>query len=245
MNIYVAVEGLDGSGKTTQVEALERKMLANGRTVKRVKEPTEVGYGKCLRHLAAHQMRLPLEAEITTFIEDRKLLMVTDVRPAYQDKKLTILSDRCFLSNLAYQGARAVRVQIERESMFQAEPIVEDGVFSPYAMMRAQREFMVFPDLIFYLQLPAHMAENRIAARKAKATAFEDPEYLARVGFLYNAYVHYFFEPVDELYPGLKRARDFDFGRCLFEIDASQPASVITEKMWDVVSTLERKNRDA
>src|ERR1700745_657562 len=99
----VAVEGIDGSGKTTQVERLahycDEKRLAYVLS----KEPTSGKYGQLIRN-SASRGRLSIEEEIDLFLKDRREHVDQVIQPALNEEKVVIL-DRYYFSTAAYQGA--------------------------------------------------------------------------------------------------------------------------------------------
>ena len=69
--VLVAVEGIDGAGKTTQVERLTELFTREGYSVVRTKEPTDGPWGRKLRE-SATTGRLSPEDELDTFLRDRR-----------------------------------------------------------------------------------------------------------------------------------------------------------------------------
>jgi dTMP kinase len=102
--ILIAFEGIDGAGKTTQVELLERFLLESGEKVRRSKEPTDGPWGQKIRESAANG-RMPWADELHAFTEDRKQHVRELILPALQNGK-TVILDRYFYSTIAYQGTR-------------------------------------------------------------------------------------------------------------------------------------------
>src|SRR4051794_35061604 len=119
--IFIVVDGIDGAGKTTQVQLIGDALEAAGEVVVRSKEPTNGPWGQKLRASAANG-RLPLDAELRAFVEDRKEHVASVIRPAMDDGKIVIV-DRYFYSTIAYQGSRgadACSVEGDMRSLFPA-----------------------------------------------------------------------------------------------------------------------------
>lgn len=102
--IFIAVEGIDGAGKTTQVERLSSALTNIGEVVVRSKEPTDGPHGQRLRD-SAHNGRLEPAEELETFLADRRDHVRNVIRPALDQGKVVIV-DRYFYSTIAYQGPR-------------------------------------------------------------------------------------------------------------------------------------------
>ena len=102
--ILIAIEGIDGAGKTTQVQLIREFLEAHGQQCVTSKEPTDGQWGRAIRATAASG-RLPLEDELELFVKDRKEHIAQLINPALNDDKIVIL-DRYFYSTIAYQGSR-------------------------------------------------------------------------------------------------------------------------------------------
>src|SRR5438094_4143929 len=99
----VAVEGIDGSGKTTQAERLARYCDEKRLTYILSKEPTSGKYGQLIRNSASHG-RLSVEEETDILLKDRREHVDQVIQPALDQEKVVIL-DRYYFSTAAYQGA--------------------------------------------------------------------------------------------------------------------------------------------
>jgi dTMP kinase len=102
--VFVAFEGGEGTGKSTQVELLAVALRDAGRTVVTTREPGATEVGRQIRDLVLHH-REPLtpRAEALLFAADRALHVDTVIRPAL-DRGEVVLTDRFVDSSLAYQG---------------------------------------------------------------------------------------------------------------------------------------------
>jgi dTMP kinase len=101
--IFLAFEGIDGSGKTTQVRMLQQALTAAGEQPVTSKEPTDGPWGQKIRE-SAKVKRLGAEEELDLFIRDRTDHVNTLVRPSLDDGRIVIL-DRYLYSTIAYQGS--------------------------------------------------------------------------------------------------------------------------------------------
>ena len=110
----ISFEGLDGAGKTTQMDLLERWLEARGVSYIRTREPGGTPLGVEIRQLLLNRPELgivPL-AEAFLFQADRAQHFATLVIPALREGKL-VITDRCYDASIAYQGyARGVGVEL-------------------------------------------------------------------------------------------------------------------------------------
>ena len=104
---FIVVEGIDGAGKTTQIELLAAKLRGEGRTVCVTAEPTASVSGGLLRDaLGGISNRTTCELA-ALFVLDR---IFHNVNPnginAMLDKGIDVICDRYYYSSLAYQGSQ-------------------------------------------------------------------------------------------------------------------------------------------
>ena len=104
MNRYVALEGIDGAGKTSVSAALALLLEAAGHEVVRVREPGGTAVGEGLRQILLDGPPVTPWAEALMFAAARAQLVTDVIRPAL-DRGAWVLSDRSVYSSLAYQGA--------------------------------------------------------------------------------------------------------------------------------------------
>ena len=102
--MFITFEGIDGSGKSTQLRLLQAKLEADGYQVITTREPGGTELGKHIRELLLHTPTTvdPL-AELFLFAADRAQHVNNFIRPALQEKKW-VLCDRYIDSTIAYQG---------------------------------------------------------------------------------------------------------------------------------------------
>jgi dTMP kinase len=101
--MFVSFEGLDGSGKTTQVEQLRRRLEAEGRTVVTAREPGGTPLGEEIRALVLHGHEMTPWAEALLYAAARAELVAEVVAPALERGDDVIL-DRYLDSSVVYQG---------------------------------------------------------------------------------------------------------------------------------------------
>lgn len=157
--MFIVFEGIDGTGKSTQVKLLQAALERAGHTVTTSFEPTNGTYGVMLRSSATRpEGRYSLEEELQLFLKDRAEHVNDLINPALERGEIVIL-DRYYYSTMAYQGARGM------------DP----------AVIRAQNEaFATKPDLVFVLSLPVEVSLQRIGVRDGEGDAFEKRENLEK-----------------------------------------------------------------
>lgn len=147
--MYIVFEGIDGAGKSTQIEMLKEWLEANGLEVETLVEPTGSEVGKLIRLILQRPDATTDRVQKTLgllFAADRMLIM-----DKLEDDKKVIISDRSFISSLAYQ-----------------EPAEWIGVLNKYAKK---------PDLLVLLDLDVKTS----VARTSGEDTFENEEFLAGV----------------------------------------------------------------
>ncbi len=103
--MFITFEGIDGVGKSTQLDMLEKHFVESGREVVRTLEPGGTELGQEIRHLLLHRKGdVAPRSEALLYAADRAHHVETKIKPALASGKV-VLSDRYFDSSVAYQGA--------------------------------------------------------------------------------------------------------------------------------------------
>jgi dTMP kinase len=100
--MFITFEGIDGCGKSTQVERLRGFLERSGRSVVVAREPGETAIGERIRKLLLDGPEMSPRTEASLFAAARAELVDTVVRPALCRSQIVIL-DRYIDSSLAYQ----------------------------------------------------------------------------------------------------------------------------------------------
>ncbi|MCL1978442.1 MAG: dTMP kinase [Candidatus Bathyarchaeota archaeon] len=102
--VFICIEGLDGSGKSTQARLLTKKLCQAGYAAVFTAEPSQGKIGKFIRSRLFEQERMPTTVEALLFAADRIEHVQNIVVPALEAGKI-VISDRYVYSSLAYQGS--------------------------------------------------------------------------------------------------------------------------------------------
>ena len=103
--VFICVEGIDGSGKTTQARRLVETLRGKGYDAVYTTEPSRGVYGKIIRnHVLRGNNRVPTIVEAVLFAVDRIDHIQKEVEPLLEAGKI-VICDRYVHSSIAYQGA--------------------------------------------------------------------------------------------------------------------------------------------
>lgn len=156
--LLVVLEGIDGSGKSTQARLLaERLRDSSGREVLLEREPTDGPWGRKARESASTGRLAPRE-ELELFLRDRQQHVEEVIEPALTRGAIVVL-DRYYFSTMAYQGARG---------------------FDPTAIREENESFAPKPDLLIIPDVDLDTSLARIGSRGDIANEFEQRDSLQR-----------------------------------------------------------------
>jgi dTMP kinase len=164
--VLVVLEGIDGSGKTTQARSLLRRLRYRGYGAVFFREPTRGRWGREVKRMAAQADSLTPEEELDLFVRDRRENVEKNLVPALKAGKVVVL-DRYYFSTIAYQGAKGI---------------------DPRKIRRMNEAFAVRPDLVVVLDVDAKGGLARIAGRKTRDELFEREDYLVRVARIFRGF---------------------------------------------------------
>lgn len=206
--MFLVFDGIDGSGKTTQLERLAARLRGSGREVVTLRDPGGTELGQTVRRLLLTPVEpgrpdIAARAEVLLLLAGRAQSVAELIRPALA-RGAVVLGDRFHSATFAYQGWGA-------------------GAGDPAGLVAMSRWAAggLEPDLtlVFELDLPA--ARRRLAASGRPADRFEirGAEYFARVA------------------EGFRRWPDVDAGRCV-RIDAAPDPDTVEARVWEAVGPL-------
>lgn len=164
--MLVAFEGIDGTGKSTQLQGLAKFLREQGLSVKTTYEPTNSNYGRKIRELYKDRGSCTLEEELRLFIEDRRLHVDELIKPGLAAGNI-ILTDRYYYSTAAYQGAAGI------------DP---NDIFS-------RNSFAPVPDLVLLLTMDPEISIARIQeGRGEELNDFEQLDQLRKVADHFSSF---------------------------------------------------------
>jgi dTMP kinase len=165
--VLVAFEGIDGTGKSTQIRLLAESLRDMGHTVQLTREPTDGPVGQRIRELYASRAAVSKEEELQLFIDDRRQHVAEIIQPALAAGQI-VLTDRYYLSTAAYQGAAGI---------------------DPAEIIRRNEQFAPVPDLVILLVVPPALGIKRIQTLRGEAlNAFEQEAELKRVAAIFDLF---------------------------------------------------------
>jgi dTMP kinase len=163
--ILIALEGIDGTGKSTQLRLLTEELSRRGHEVVATREPTNGPFGRRIRELYVNRAQASPGEELALFMADRRQHVREVIVPALAAGKI-VLTDRYYFSTAAYQGAAG---------------------HDPEIILRENEEFAPVPDLVFMLVLPPEVGIDRIRSlRREQLNDFEQEHELCRVARIFD-----------------------------------------------------------
>lgn len=170
--LYVAIEGIDGSGKTTQTEQLARHFESLGKSVVRTREPRKEGViGDIIQKVLTGKLKMSSIALQYLFSTDRVLHHKEVIVPALKAGK-AVVSDRCFWSAIVYGILDRMNGKYDYGSA--------DSLLVSQSILSTYHQFIV-PDFTFYLKVSLDTAFSRIKKKDDVKEIYEDKEKLKKV----------------------------------------------------------------
>ena len=142
---FICIEGIDGSGKTTQAKRLIRNLRAKNYDAVYTTEPSTGKIGALIQgFVLSRKSRVPIALEALLFAADRVNHVETEVEPLLRQGKI-VVCDRYLFSSLAYQGAAGLDLH----------------------WMDCINKFALKPDLTLFLDVSPDVAVNRLKRKKS------------------------------------------------------------------------------
>jgi len=204
--LFITFEGMDGSGKTTQMHRLAARLRATGRTVLETAEPGGTPIGMKIRRIlldSANQELSP-PAELLLYFASRAQNVDQLIRPALERGEI-VLADRFTDSSLAYQGRGR---GLGAEAVLALDRIACRGLK---------------PSLTILVEIDAETSLSRARARNAAEPHCEtrmDDQSLEFHRAVYEAY-----HSLSQAEPGRVKT-----------VNGRAPIDAIEQQVWDVVA---------
>lgn len=161
--IFICIEGLDGSGKTTHAHRLVNNLQRKGYQAVYTTEPSRWELGSFIRGtILEGKKRVPRVVEALLFAVDRVEHFEKDVKPALQTGKI-VVSDRCVYSSLAYQGSAGLDLE----------------------WIEQINRFAVAPDFAIYIDVEPEVVVKRIRRKKSVMERLETQRKVQKVYMKY------------------------------------------------------------
>jgi dTMP kinase len=168
--LYIALEGIDGSGKTTQAKELQKYFGNKGKKVFVTHEPRRDGaLGPLIHDVLQGKVKIPPIANQYLFAAQRVVHIEEMVIPALSRGEI-VISDRCFWFSVPYG-------LFDREK---TEGKPEDTLLTALSLLSLYHEF-VTPDFTFFLDVAVETAAKRLSGLTRKAEIYEKGEKLQKI----------------------------------------------------------------
>lgn len=163
--LYIALEGIDGCGKTTQVEKLCEYFKNKGKEVICTREPRKEGLiGDMVQKVLLGKVKMPEQAFQYLFSTDRVIHQQEVVIPALKAGKV-VITDRCFWSAVTYGILDKAKGKYDLKDADQL--LVAQSILSMY------HNFIV-PDYNFYLKISLETSLKRLKKKHDAKEIYED-----------------------------------------------------------------------
>jgi len=162
-NLFIAFEGIDGSGKSTQVKKLTDKLKQEGHKVYATCEPTDSPIGAIIRNVFNHRLEADHRTIAGLFVADRldHLLNKTNGILKKLEEGYTVITDRYYFSSYAYHGTH-----MALDWVIDANSLSAD---------------LLRPDLNIYIDISPEVSMERIIKDRSTIELYETKENLKNV----------------------------------------------------------------
>jgi len=159
---FIAIEGVDGCGKSTHARLLAKWLRSKGYRVVVTDEPTNGPIGRVIKRVLRGELKVPVAAEALLFAADRLHHAEQLIIPALRKGRI-VITERYYFSSLAYQAARRLLAQ----------------------WISKLNERAPVPDLAVLIDVPAYVALDRIRGSRKLDTFEKDLKLQRKVRAIY------------------------------------------------------------
>ena len=166
-NLFIAFEGIDGSGKSTQIKILSEKLKKEGHKVYITFEPTDSPIGSMIRNIFSGRLTADDKTIAGLFVADRLDHLLNETNGILKKLKdgYTVITDRYYFSSYAYHG-----VHVQVDWVIQANSL------------SAQ---LLRPDVNIYIDVPPEISMERLNGGRHSMDLYETLDNLTKVRNLY------------------------------------------------------------
>ena len=167
-NVFIAFEGIDGSGKSTQVKLLSDNFKKAGHKVYSTFEPTDSPIGSIIRNIFKHRIEADHRTIAGLFVADRldHLLNKTNGILKKMEEGYTVITDRYYFSSYAYHGTH-----MSLDWVIEANSLSTD---------------LLRPDLNIYIDISPEISMKRLSIGRSSMELYETIENLRNVKDKYS-----------------------------------------------------------
>jgi dTMP kinase len=162
-NFFIAFEGLDGSGKSTQIQPLADKLKTKGLKVYTTAEPTNSRIGLLIKDIFKHKMEADHRTIAALYAADRleHVLNKKDGILKKLEEGYTVITDRYYFSSYAYHGTH-----MDMDWVIEANSLTAD---------------ILRPDINIFIDVPIDVCVQRLNRGRSLTELYEDQDNLNNV----------------------------------------------------------------
>lgn len=162
-NLFIALEGIDGSGKSTQIKLLSDHLKSAGHKVYATFEPTDSPIGSVIRNIFKHIIEADHRTIAALFAADRldHLLNKTNGILKKLEEGYTVITDRYYFSSYAYHGTHMSMDWVIETNSLSAE--------------------LLRPDINVFIDIAPDISMDRISKGRSSPELYETNENLINV----------------------------------------------------------------
>ncbi len=205
MGKFIVFEGLDGSGKTSQIEILAKNLREKGEKVYVTAEPTNYETGNYLRRILSECRQKDIYLQAALFLADR-IEHITHPEHGVKkrlDEGYTVICDRYYYSSMAYQGTN------------------QGGSSKWVENLNMNCPSLIKPDICIFLDVNPTVCKERIDAARDNIELYEKSTAQMsniRCGFM-------------EVFENMKK----NYGHNIIVIDANREINTISKEILSYV----------
>jgi dTMP kinase len=162
-NLFIAFEGIDGSGKSTQVKLLSERLEKEGHKIYTTCEPTKGPIGVLIRDIFNHKIEADDRVIAGLFVADRldHLLHKSNGMLKHIEEGYTVITDRYYFSSYSYHGTH-----MDMQWVIDANSLAAD---------------LLRPDLTIYIDISPEISMQRITKGRTSTELYETLDNLHKV----------------------------------------------------------------